>query len=115
MKLPNGDIAVVPRLKVVGYLLSSTHRTGRAKAAFFTRFGFSAQRWEELAHALIEHAVEHDLAKTEESPFGARYVVEGTIRTPDGRDPPIRSVWFLESGKQTPRFVTAYPLRRQRP
>jgi hypothetical protein len=24
----------------------------------------------------------------------------------------IRAVWFVESGEDTPRFVTAYPLRR---
>ncbi|MGH3976576.1 MAG: DUF6883 domain-containing protein [Pseudonocardiaceae bacterium] len=28
-----------------------------------------------------------------------------------GRTPSIRSVWFLESGQDVPRFVTAYPLK----
>jgi hypothetical protein len=32
------------------------------------------------------------------------------METPDGRKPVVRSVWFIEHGSQTPRFVTAYPL-----
>lgn len=28
---------------------------------------------------------------------------------PDGRVPTVRTVWFVETGHSTPRFVTAYP------
>jgi hypothetical protein len=49
----------------------------------------------------------------EASPFGTRYVIEGIISTPDGRAPFIRAVWFIETGEQIPRFVTAYPLQRR--
>jgi hypothetical protein len=31
---------------------------------------------------------------------------------PDGRTPTIRSVWFIETGEEVPRFVTAYPLAK---
>ncbi|MGH9197929.1 MAG: DUF6883 domain-containing protein [Acidimicrobiia bacterium] len=37
--------------------------------------------------------------------------MEGTIETPYGRTPSIRSVWFLETGQDASRFVTAYPFR----
>jgi hypothetical protein len=40
MKLPKVSTAVVPPEKMVGYLLSETHRDGRHKAAFFHRLGF---------------------------------------------------------------------------
>ena len=112
MKLPNYQSAVVPQEKVTGYLLSSTHRDGQHKAAFFTSFGFAVPTWQELAAALLQHAAAHEIAKEEDSPFGKRYVIEGIMRTPDGRTPVLRSVWFLETGAETPRFVTAYPLRR---
>jgi tripartite-type tricarboxylate transporter receptor subunit TctC len=39
------------RSKITGYLLSLSHPDDRTKAAFFMRFGFSAERWEELAEA----------------------------------------------------------------
>ncbi len=90
---------------------SATHRDGRHKAAFFLGFGFTADVWQTLAAALVKHAADHEVAKAENTPFGTRYVVEGKIETPYGRTPSIRSVWFLESGQDVLRFVTAYPLK----
>jgi hypothetical protein len=113
MKLPNADKVQVPEAKIIGYLLSFVHEDGRSKAAFFTRFGFSASEWRVLALALTEHARDHAVIKVEESPFGTRYVIEGVIHAPDGRSPEVRSIWFIETEDTTPRFVTAYPLRRK--
>jgi hypothetical protein len=113
MKLPNHESATVPRDKITGYLLSATHRDGRHKAAFFASFGFTAENWQELATALLRHAGDHEVAREEDSPFGKRYVIEGIMIAADGRTPRLRSVWFIESGADTPRFVTAYPLRRE--
>ncbi len=48
MKLPNREKAFVPREKIVDYLLSFVHKDGRAKAEFFTRFGFASESWEVL-------------------------------------------------------------------
>jgi hypothetical protein len=112
VKLPNREHAVVPREKVADYLLSTMHRDGRHKAAFFGGFGFDADHWQGLADALLRHASDHDVAKLEDSPFGTRYVVEGTMAMPDGRHALVRTVWFIDTGADTPRFVTAYPLRR---
>lgn len=113
MKLPNYENAVVPQTKVTEYLLSLTHRDGRSKSNFFTRFGFSADSWEELAMALLRHAADQEVTRIEDSPFGTRYVVEGTLPAPDERAPVICSIWFIETGEQIPRFVTAYPLKRR--
>ncbi len=113
MNLPNHDKAVIPQRKLVGYLLSHTHRDGRSKAKFFTQFGFSVAAWEELAQALRQHAADHEIAKAEPSPFGTRYVIEGQITTPEGRTPLIRSVWFIATGEKIPQFATAYPLKRR--
>ena len=110
MKLPNVDRALVPSEKVTGYLLSTTHRDGRHKAAFFLAFGFSADAWQTLVSALLQHAADREVVNTEVTSFGTRYVVEGTMQTPSGRTPGIRSVWFIEIGQVAPRFVTAYPL-----
>lgn len=43
--LPNAEKAVVPRAKIVGYLLSNTHPSGKSKAEFFSSFGFSSEAW----------------------------------------------------------------------
>lgn len=110
MKLPNVAVALVPADKITGYLLSPTHRDGRHKAAFFLGAGFALDAWQALAAALHKHAAAHEVSKVESTPFGTRYVVEGTMETPLGRTPSIRSVWFLETSQEVPRFVTAYPL-----
>ena len=110
MKLPNFENAIIPQAKIAEYLLSPTHRDGRTKAEFFTRFGFSRENWEEMASALRQHSAEHEVTKIDRSRFGIRYVIDGIIRTPDGRTPNIRTVWFIETGGQIARFATAYPL-----
>jgi hypothetical protein len=113
MKLPNADKLTIARAKVLDYLLAQTHPHGRHKAAFFIRFGFSRERWQILASALVRHAGAHEVGRVEDSRFGSRYIVEGAIEAPDGRNPKVRTVWFLESGADTPRFVTAYPIKEE--
>lgn len=114
-KLPNYQQAQVPQPKITSYLLAINHSDGRGKALFFTAHGFSLDNWQVLAVALCRHAADQDLAAEEASPFGMRYIIEGIISTPDGRNPHIRSIWFIETGEETPRFVTAYPLPRKEP
>ena len=110
MKLPHVANAEVPEAKVVDYLLSLIHREGKHKAAFFMRFGFERAKWQMLRDALLKHANEHEVARTEDSPFGVRYVIEGKLQAPDGRTPRLRSVWFIETDSTIPRLATAYPL-----
>ena len=112
MKLPNREKAVVRRSKIVNYLLSATHQDGQGKANFFIRFGFSTEAWQILAEALRQHT-EYEVVKIEDSPYGIRYVIEGELQTPDGRSPQVRSIWFIETEKNQPSFVTAYPLRKR--
>jgi hypothetical protein len=111
MKLPNYEKAIIAREKIVDYLLSFVHKDGRSKAGFFTRFGFSSENWEVLADALKLHAAEHEVIKTETSPFGMRYIIEGELNVPDGRKPSVRVVWFIENESDAPHLATAYPLR----
>jgi hypothetical protein len=60
---------------------------------------------------LLNHARQHDIVKEEPSPFGIRYLVEGPMLAPDGRSPNVRAVWFIDTGHDQPRFVTAWPLK----
>lgn len=110
MKLPNWQQAIIPKSKITGYLLSPSHPYGRHKAAFFKRFGFRVESWEDMASALLAHADEHDVVQADDTRFGTRYNVEGELRTPDGRAPIIRVIWFIENGDDRPRLVTAYPI-----
>lgn len=113
MKLPHADRLEVSQSKVVEYLLSSTHRAGRGKAGFFSAFGFQVSAWEALADALRQQARDNDVTVSEGTPFGTRYLIEGPLIAPNGRQLQVRTVWFIDEGGQAPRFVTAYPLKRR--
>ncbi len=111
MKLPNWEKAVIAESKLVRYLLDLTSENGKAKAQFFLAFGFTIENWQIMADALKQHANDHEVTKVEERPpFGIHYVVEGTLHTPDGRDPSVRVIWIIDDGDDVPRLVSAYPL-----
>jgi len=109
MLLPDAERASVDRAKITDYLLSLSHPDGRSKAAFFMQFGFRADEWETLAAALKEVGASNPVTDWVESPHGTRYTVDGSLRSPDGRVPRVRTVWIVDSGNP-PRLITAYPL-----
>ena len=109
-KLPRLRSLLVDRAKVVTYLLNREHPDGRHKAAFFERFGFKVEEWTVLTEALRAHGRTHPVVTLVESSHGTRYIVEGEIVTPDGRNPRIRTVWLVEAKTTPPRLITAYPV-----
>jgi hypothetical protein len=112
MRLPNAEQARVAPEKTWGYLLDTGHPDGGPKADFFLRFGFTRERWQIFADALRAHALVNEVIDIEETPNGMKYVVDGILETPDGRNPRAWTVWMLSGDSNTPRFVTAYPARR---
>jgi hypothetical protein len=112
MKLPNAHLAIVEQAKIVDYLLDPHHQFGAGKARFFLQFGFYTETWDVLAGAFREHGLRHEVRFQRETPFGPRYEVEGELRSPDGRNPHVRTVWQLDKGQLAPRLITAYPLDR---
>ena len=110
MRLPNAPQVRVEEEKITRYLLDPSHPTGRNKARFFSQFGYSAEQWWVLAEALRSHGARHEVVKVVDTEYGTRYGVDGTIETPDGRRPGVRTVWQVDRGDGGPRLVTAYPL-----
>lgn len=110
MKLPNRENAYVPLAKIKDYLLSETHSVGRSKAKFFRLAGFKEDNLKLLERGLIAIAYSEEVKEVSSSRHGARYVLDGPLRTPDGRTVQIRTVWAIDEDGNRPRFVTAYPL-----
>jgi hypothetical protein len=100
---------LVSDVKITDYLLNADHPVGAPKAAFFNSFGFSADDPVMLSRALLMHPQDNDIVQVEASAYGIKSVVRCRMRTPDGRDPCIISVWILEAGASIQRLVTAYP------
>ena len=109
MKLPNRERAYVAQEKITLYLLSHRNPRARGKARFFSAFGFRIERWRDLADALKVHGATHEVTETLEVDGGVKYVVDGVLDTPDGRNPLVRTVWMVDAGNSVPRFITAYP------
>ncbi len=112
-KLPNHEKCVVLEAKITKYLLNPESEHGKSKAQFFRAFGFTIEAWQVLADALKQHAAENEVSnRLIRKEFGVNYVVEGELVTPDGRNPEIRVIWAIDTGDDTPRLVSAYPLSR---
>jgi len=111
MRLPHLDRAIIPRAKIVDYLLSVSHTTGRAKARFLEDFGFRAQDWLVLHEAIIAHARANGVTASHRTHLGTSYEIDGPLLTPAGRTPIVRVVWFVGSQENVPRLVTLVPRR----
>jgi hypothetical protein len=112
MNLPNSDKAYVPSSKLNDYLLSTTHSVGRSKAKFFREFGFDETNSGSLESGLLSIAQTEEVFARIETPFGAKYIIDGPLPTPLGMMINIRTVWIVEKGEVEPRFVTAHPRPR---
>ena len=106
---PDFQSAEVPPEKITGYLLSSSHRTGRHKALFFRALGFRLEAIPSFAGALRQHAISASSRRITISPYGTKYVLRGTFDGPGGRRATVVSVWIVPHGSSRPRLVTAYP------
>ncbi len=109
MKLPNREKAYVPISKLIDYLLSETHITGKMKSKFFRLFGFDESNLGMLEQGLLAIAKTQDIVEVNKSAHGTKYIIDGSLFTPINRFVTIRTVWIIERDQDAPRFVTAYP------
>lgn len=109
MKLPFANVVRISESKLREYLLSEKHPIGRTKARLFKQFGYAEGQWSILAEDLRAIARQNEVERVEPSPFGNRYVIDAVLHAPDGRELPIRTVWFIDNDEEIPHFVTAYP------
>lgn len=109
MKLPGAERAVVADEKVREYLLSSTNPRARGKAAFFRALGFDDSNWFRLRDRLLEIARSDTAGPGQVSDFGAKFEIRATLYGPTGRQATIKTIWIVDAGDDTPRFVTAHP------
>jgi len=109
LKLPNANLAVVDRMKVVEYLLKREHPDNGGKADFFIGMGFNPGDWEAFAAALRLLALSASVTRIMESSHGTKYIVDGAIGRHGVSERFVRSVWIVDTGETVPRLVTAYP------
>jgi len=90
-RLPNADLAAIEDRKITHYLLAADHAAGRAKAALFGRFGYSAADWVALREALLTHARTARAVSVNDTEFGRKYILEGILPARNGRGLRLRA------------------------
>lgn len=108
MRIPGAERAVVDPFKVRNYLLSTEHKVGRHKAAFFAKLGYHRRNWLELAHELHRHVRRDDAGELAPTAFGTKYMIAAHTTGPTGFSAIIVSVWIIRTDEDFPRLVTAY-------
>ena len=73
--------------------------------------GFALSKPEALQESLLALASSSLVVKTEMTPHGSKYILDGYVTGPNGRSSAVRTVWIVEPGSG-PRLITAYPGRR---
>lgn len=110
MKVPYRIYAYVPRDKIEKYLISLIHPVGKYKAVVFRSRGFDESNMDLLEEELLKIIRSCEVANTSIGPLWENYVVNGSIRAPDGRVINLKTAWTVDNGKKAPRLVSAYPL-----
>ena len=109
MRLPNGGRAFIAPAALAGYLLSQTHPAGQSKAKLFRAGGFDETTPSVLQEGLLLMAKECEVIHVSSSPHGMKYMIDGALPTPAGYVRALRTRWIIDTVRDTPRFVTAYP------
>ena len=102
---------LVPTAKLTDYLLSSDHPVGRSKAKLLRRLGYDEQSTALLERGLIEIARSGSVKEQIPTPYGLKYVIEGTLDTPRGDRVRMYTIWMEDPHGEVLSFVTAYPVK----
>ena len=112
MLLLNCEKAYIPREKIELYLLSQTHAIGKSKAKFFRAMGYNEANADLLEQGLLTIGRTQEVVDMVSSTHGVKYVIDGFLQTPNGKFVTVRTIWIIEAGNASPRFVTAYPSKK---
>jgi len=110
MKLPDFFELHIEKEKITEYLLNIRHPDGMSKANFFMNFGFTKENWKLFSVNLIKMCYIYEIQDQENTNYGTKFIFEGKINTPDGRNPEIKTIWFVPKNDNIAKLVTAYPL-----
>jgi len=66
-------------------LLSEIHPVGRSKALFLKNLGYDETDVDILRKDLLSIVQEQDIFEVQRSEYGTKYIIDGMIQTPVGR------------------------------
>lgn len=63
-----------------------------------------------LKQGLLTIARTEEVKEAVSSMHGVKYVIDGLLQTPAGEAVKVRTIWIIDKGHTSPRFVTTYPV-----
>ena len=90
-------------------MLSLSHPIGRFKARVFIKLGYSREKWTQLEKDIRKFILPLEPEKVEDTEYGKKFVITGSIKTPSGKVKRFKTVWIIKKGERNPRFITIYP------
>jgi hypothetical protein len=107
MKLPNGDRAIIPIEKLVGYCLNPEHPKGKHKARVFRAvLGITRENADRLYELVRQAAIAGEVVQERSTPFGQEFKVDWTIPGLDRVQ--LRTLWIISSELTIPQLVSAF-------
>jgi len=105
MKLPPDT--VIATTKLDEYLLR--HRDEDDKSGFLALAGYTLENVDRLLNDLRTQLLPLDAEFFDQTEYGAKYQIRGTLTGPNGRVLPIVSIWMKEDATGKAKFVTLFP------
>ncbi|MGE8131863.1 DUF6883 domain-containing protein [Methylobacterium sp. NPDC080182] len=101
--------------KLTDYLLNPASDDGASKGRYLASYGFDTDLVHRLAGALLRHADLSNFAGIKVTPYGLKFMFDGSMPAPNGQDATVLTVWQVDAGGDgTARFITTRPSRRRR-
>ena len=107
MKLPPDTIIATTKLDE--YLLR--HRDEDDKSGFLALAGYTLENVDRLLNDLRTQLLPLDAEFFDQTEYGAKYQIRGTLTGPNGRVLPVVSIWMKEDATGKAKFVTLFPDR----
>ena len=110
MKLPgNADIS---EAKLIRYLL--VKRMIGDKSNFLRKGGYTLDNWQHLERDLRVQILPQDAIAIEKTVYGELFEIRAPLTGPNGMTQNVKTIWIVEAGHDTTKFVTLYPDRKRR-
>ena len=90
-------------------MISETHPVGKWKAKIFQSHGYTQKNIDSLRDGLLSIANEEEVNDIINTIYGTKYIINGNLKTPSGKELNVKTIWIIDTGQEIPRFVTAYP------
>lgn len=111
-RLPHYKQAIIPQEKIGNYLLNPENEKARGKPIFFRKLGYNMKNSSRMISD-IKDELGKNKAKQYESDAYGRTNYEVVVQLGLTQKSSVLTVWAIDKGKNTPRFITAVPYRKR--